>query len=87
MTVANTDTTTRMNDTVSDRTNGRVWTVEAVRKLGITTDVETAGAVLGIGRSKAYELAKVNEFPVHVVRIGRRYVVPVAAILQLLNIW
>lgn len=64
----------------------RVWTVQAVRDLGVTTDVETAGAVRGVGRSKAYELAKIGEFPVRAVRIGRRYVVPVAAILQLLDI-
>jgi len=43
-------------------------------------------AALGVGGSKAYELAKTGEFPVRVVRIGRRYVVPVAAILQLLDI-
>jgi len=53
--------------------------------LGITTNVETAGSVLGIGRSKAYEMAKADEFPVRLVRIGRRYVVPVAAILRLLG--
>ena len=54
--------------------------------LGVTTDVETAGAALGVGGFEAYELAKTGEFPVRVVRIGRRYVVPVAAILQLLDI-
>jgi hypothetical protein len=63
-----------------------VWTREAVQALGVTTDVETAGAILGIGRSKAYELARVGEFPVKVLRIGRRYVVPVAAILHLLDV-
>ena len=63
----------------------RPWTIEAVRRLGVTTDVETAGAILGIGRSKAYELAKNNSFPVAVIKIGRRYVVPVLAILGLLG--
>ena len=28
-----------------------VWTPEAIRQLGMTTDVATAGAILGIGRS------------------------------------
>jgi hypothetical protein len=64
----------------------RVWTIEAVRGLGATVDVETAGAILGIGRSKSYELAKANEFPVRIIRIGRRYLVPTAAILELLGI-
>jgi Helix-turn-helix domain len=45
----------------------------------MTTDVATAGAILGIGRSKAYELAKSGEFPVTVLRIGRRYLVPTRA--------
>jgi hypothetical protein len=51
----------------------------------MTTDVETAAAIVGIGRTKAYELAKTGEFPVTVLRIGRRYVVPVASILTLLG--
>ncbi|GAB7043972.1 hypothetical protein JCM9533A_78230 [Catenuloplanes niger JCM 9533] len=65
---------------------GRVWTIDAVRGLGMTTDVETAGAILGIGRSKAYQLAKADEFPVRLLRIGRRYVVPIPSILELLGV-
>jgi hypothetical protein len=64
---------------------GGRWTEHAVRNLGMTTDVETAGAILGIGRTKAYELAQAGEFPVKILRVGRRYLVPVPAILQLLN--
>jgi hypothetical protein len=63
-----------------------VWTIDAVRGLGATVDVETAGAILGIGRSKSYELAKSGEFPVRVLRIGRRYLVPTPSILALLGI-
>ena len=66
--------------------DARVWTVDAVRRLGATVDVETAGAILGIGRSKSYELAKSGEFPVRVLRIGRRYLVPTPGILALLGI-
>ncbi|WP_213456585.1 helix-turn-helix domain-containing protein [Rhizomonospora bruguierae] len=62
-----------------------LWTQEAVWALGMTTDIETAAAILGIGRTKAYELARADAFPVKVLRIGRRYVVPVPAILQLLE--
>ena len=65
--------------------NGTIWTAEAVRNLGMTTDVATAGAILGIGRSKAYELAKNSEFPVTVLRVGRRYLVPTGALLALLG--
>jgi hypothetical protein len=52
----------------------------------MTTDIETAGAILGIGRTKAYELAKVGEFPVTVLRIGRRYIVPIPALMTLLEV-
>jgi hypothetical protein len=64
---------------------GRAWTVQAVKALGVTTDVETAGAILGVGRTKAYELAKSGEFPVKIIRVGRRYLVPTPALLQLLG--
>ena len=66
--------------------SSKVWTIDAVRSLGATTDIETAGAILGIGRSKSYELAKSGEFPVRVLRIGRRYLVPTPSILALLGV-
>jgi hypothetical protein len=53
---------------------------------GLTTDIATAGTILGIGRSKAYALAKRGQFPVRVLQIGRSYVVPVPAILELLGV-
>jgi hypothetical protein len=62
------------------------WTPEEVRSLGFTTDVATAGEILGIGRSKAYELAKSGEFPVAILRIGRRYLVPTNRLLHLLGV-
>jgi len=62
------------------------WTVEAVRALGVYTDLVTAGAVLGMGRTKAYELARAGLFPVPVFRHSRRYVVPVAPIQRLLQL-
>jgi hypothetical protein len=61
------------------------WTIESVRTLGTTTDVETAAAILGIGRTKAYELAKAGEFPVKIIRVGRRYIVPIPALLTALD--
>ena len=64
----------------------RTWTEAQIRALGVRTDLVTAGAVLGIGRTKSFELAKRNEFPVTVLRAGHRYVVPVAALLRLLEL-
>jgi len=62
------------------------WTIEAVARLGLTTDVETAASILGIGRTKGYALARSGEFPVRLVRVGRRYLVPVTALLDLLGV-
>ncbi|WFE67323.1 helix-turn-helix domain-containing protein [Micromonospora sp. WMMD714] len=67
-------------------TTDNPWTIDAIRALGVTADVETAGAILGIGRSKAYALAKRGQFPVRVLRVGRSYVVPVPDILELLGV-
>jgi hypothetical protein len=57
----------------------------ALRQLGLTTNVATAGAILGVGRTKAYELAKNGEFPVPLLHVGRRYLVPTQGLLSLLG--
>lgn len=72
--------------TTATRAPATRWTPEAVLQLGLTTDIATAGGILGIGRSKAYELAKNGEFPVTVLRVGRRYLVPTSALLSLLGV-
>jgi excisionase family DNA binding protein len=48
-----------------------------------TLTVEEAARVLGIGRSAAYLAAQRGDLPV--IRIGRRYVVPRAALERLLD--
>jgi hypothetical protein len=63
----------------------RAWTAAEVRQLGVATDVETAGSVLGIGRTTAYALARAGVFPVPVLRVGRRYVVAVEGLLAALG--
>lgn len=64
----------------------KVWTPEAVRELGVSADVPTAGAILGLGRDEAYRAVKRGTFPVEVVRVGRRIVVPTVPLLRLLGI-
>lgn len=64
----------------------RVWTAEEVVALGVRTDLVTAASVLGIGRTVAHELARRGTFPVPVLRVGARYVVPVTPLLALLGI-
>jgi len=65
----------------------RTWTEEAVRALGVRTTVPVAGEIIaGWHRDDSYDAAKRGEFPVPVIRVGRRMVVPVAPILRLLGI-
>lgn len=78
--------TTTTDTPATAQPSNKVWTIDAVRGLGATIDIETAGAILGIGRSKSYELAKSGDFPVRVLRIGKRYLVPTPSILALLGI-
>jgi hypothetical protein len=63
------------------------WTPEAIKALGVRTDVPTAGEIIaGWHRDDSYDAVKRGEFPVPVIRVGRRMVVPVAPILALLQI-
>lgn len=60
-------------------------TVEGLKDLPPTVDLMTAARVLGIGRTKAYELARAGEFPVHVVRIGGLYRVSTAELRRFIR--
>jgi len=51
-----------------------------------TLTVAEAAELLGIGRTLAYELARSGAFPVPVVRLGRRLVVPVGPLATLLGL-
>lgn len=66
--------------------NAKPWTAERVRGLGVRTDLVTAAEVCGIGRTGAYDLARRGELPFPVRRLGTRYVVPVAGLLEFLNL-
>ncbi|QOC94394.1 helix-turn-helix domain-containing protein [Micromonospora craniellae] len=61
------------------------WSLDKVRALGTTTDVATAGAIFGLSRSSAYELARSNRLPIPVMKIGSRYRVSVPAIIAVLT--
>ena len=51
-----------------------------------TVDLMTAARALGLGRTKAYELARRDEFPCRLIRIGGIYRVPTAGLLELLGV-
>ena len=48
--------------------------------------MEEAADLLGIGRNSAYEAAKAGRFPVRVIRVGARYLIPRADLEELLGI-
>lgn len=52
----------------------------------VTVDMSTAARALGLGRSTAYELARRNEFPCRVLRVGSSYRVPTAELFRILGI-
>ena len=49
-------------------------------------DLTTAGRAFGIGRTKAFELARAGEFPVKVIRVGLKFRVSKAVILEALGV-
>jgi hypothetical protein len=65
----------------------RTWTAAEVLALGVRTNVETAGEILGgLSRTQAYLAVERGKFPVPVLKVGRRLVVPTAPLCRLLGI-
>src|SRR5258708_3950100 len=54
--------------------------------LPVVLDVPSAGRLLGIGRTRAYRLARSGGFPCRVLRIGGTWRVPTAGVLGLLGL-
>lgn len=50
-----------------------MMTVEELHALPVSVDLVTAGRAFGIGRTKAFELAKQGKFPCRVLRVGQKY--------------
>lgn len=61
-------------------------TEEQIRVLPPVVDVPTAAAVLGIGRTAAYELIRTESWPTPVLRLGKLIRVPTAPLLQLVGV-
>ncbi|WP_198170944.1 helix-turn-helix domain-containing protein [Actinoplanes awajinensis] len=64
----------------------RTWDIGEIRALGATTDLLTAGEILGISRNSTYRLARSGAFPVPVIHVGKQYRVAVAGLLVLLQL-
>ncbi len=61
-------------------------TFDQLNALPSVVSLETAARALGIGRTKAYQLAKTDEFPCRIIRVGTGYHIPTAELLTLLGI-
>jgi hypothetical protein len=61
-------------------------TVEEMRALPASLDLETGGRCFRIGRSKSYELARSGEFPVPLIKVGSRYIVRRSDVLAALGV-
>jgi hypothetical protein len=64
----------------------RALTLAEVAALPAVTDLVTAGRALGIGRTKAYELARAGQFPCPVIRAGSSWLIPTAGLLAALGL-
>jgi hypothetical protein len=61
-------------------------TTEELLALPVSVDLVTAGRAFGLGRTKAFELARADDFPCRVIRVGVKYRVPRRALLDALGI-
>lgn len=57
-------------------------TREQIERMPITLDLMWAGTLLGLGRTKAYALARAGTFPCQVLQLGHRRVVTKTALLK-----
>lgn len=60
-------------------------TAERIRNLPPVVDVLTAAAILGIGRTAAYELIRIGQWPTPILRLGKLIRVPSAPLLDLVG--
>jgi hypothetical protein len=59
---------------------------DELNALPAVIDVTTAGKVIGIGRSSAYNLVRRNEFPTPVLHVGKLIKIPTAPLLSLIGV-
>jgi hypothetical protein len=73
--------------TAPARAPQRTWTAAEVLSLGVRTDLVTACQIVyGCGKNRAWELYHAGRLDFPALRCGRRVIVPVLPLLQLLGI-
>jgi hypothetical protein len=60
--------------------------MDELLSLPVSVDLTTAGRAFGLGRTKAFELARQDRFPVRIICVGQKYRVPRSAIFEALGI-
>lgn len=61
-------------------------TDDELRALPSVVDVPTAAAILGVGRTAAYELIRTKRWPTPVLRLGKLIRIPTAPLLALVGV-
>ena len=61
-------------------------TVTQAQQVPPVVDVPTAAAMLGIGRTAAYELIRLGRWPTPVLRLGKLIRIPSSPILELIQV-
>jgi predicted DNA-binding transcriptional regulator AlpA len=56
-----------------------------MNELPPVVDLLTAAAMLGVGRTAAYQLVRAGQWPTPVIRLGRLIRIPSAPLLELLG--
>lgn len=65
----------------------RKWTVEDIHALGVRmSGVDACSIVYDVGPTVAYEMLAAGEVDFPVIRRGRQYIVPTAAVLELMRL-
>ncbi len=60
--------------------------MDRAQELPAVVDVVTAAAILGIGRTAAYELIRVGAWPTPVLRLGKLIRIPTGPLLELVQL-
>jgi len=63
----------------------RAMTRAELLALPVSVDLDVTARAIGLGRTRAYEMAKRGEFPVRLLRLGVRYRVARADLLRYLG--
>jgi hypothetical protein len=61
-------------------------TFKELHNLPTVVDLMTAARALGLGRTKAYQLAHADQFPCRIIRVGTNYHIPTADLLKVLGV-